>query len=234
MNAQSLAWRASSSRAARSSAARGLACPAVAATVRSSARRAATAIWTDRAASPRWTCPCPCPQVDAARSASLCLGRARCPSLTVTSSRPWRGASSSTAASQAGPSYHQWPSSSVSSAQQSSPPSGDAGDRPLHEVARVLARECQRGLAVVRVAGVAPRLEVVHGAAVVVAVGAVRRVAVAVVPDQLDGRPVDRHGHRAGLGRDRAAGGRSPAPRVWSTQNARTPWSARSRSSPGA
>ena len=37
----------------------------------------------------------------------------------------------------------------------------------------------------------------------VVAVGVVRRVAVAVVPDQLDGRPVDRHRHRAGLGRDR-------------------------------
>ena len=143
------------------------------------------------------------PQVEGASSSCWVSARSM-PSLTVTRSRPWRGASSSTAASQAGPSYHQWPSSSVSSAQQSSPPPATRSDRTLDEVARVLAGQRERRLAVVRPAGVVPRPEVVHGAAVVVAVGVVDRVAVAVVPDQLDRLPVDRHGHRPGLGGDRA------------------------------
>ena len=78
-----------------------------------------------------------------------------------------------------GPSYHQWPSSSVSSAQQTSPGrprSARVGveprDHPRHEVARVLARELQRVLVVVRLAAVVPRPQVVQGAPVVVAVAA--------------------------------------------------------------
>ena len=84
------------------------------------------------------------------------------PSDRVTSRTPCASASSNTAPSQAGPSYHQWPSSSVSSAQQRRPPSLRAASAgPRDEVARVLARELERGVVVVGPPGVAPRLQVV-------------------------------------------------------------------------
>ena len=72
----------------------------------------------------------------------------------------------------------------------------------LHEVAGVLAGERERRRVVVRVTGVAPWLQVVDRPAVVVPVGPARRIAVALVPHQLDRSPVDRHRHRPGLGGD--------------------------------
>ena len=174
MKAQSLACRASSSRAARSSAARGARVAGGGGHGAQLGAARGDRHLADRGASPRSTGPCRCPR-STAPARPRCGSTRSIPSLTVTSSSPWRGASSSTAASQAGPSYHQWPSSSVSSAQQSSPPSATRARGALHEVARVLAGERQRGLAVVGAAGVVPGLEVVDGAAVVVAVGAVRR-----------------------------------------------------------
>ena len=84
---------------------------------------------------------------------------------------------------------------------------------PGHEVAGVLARERQRRLVVVGLARVAPRPQVVNRAAPVVPVERMRRVAVLVVPDELDGLPVDRHGHRPRPRWRPAAGGRSPPPR---------------------
>ena len=106
-----------------------------AATVRSSARRAAkasSATWGESQVEKSLRAP----QVEASRSRRSAPTRSM-PSLSVTSSRPARGASSSTARSHCCPSYHQWPSSSVSSAQQSSPPAAEARGRALDEVARV-------------------------------------------------------------------------------------------------
>ena len=201
MNAQSLAWRASSSRAARSSAARGSAPAAAAATVRSSAARAAKASSATAGAS-QVERSFPLPQVEAASApldrlhqldalrdrdepqpaarAPRRARRAATPAPRTTSGRAARCRARSRAARRRA--------------------SVEPRARALDEVARVLARERERGRVVVGAAAVGPRLEVVDGAAVVVAVGAVGGVAGRVVPDELDRRPVDRHGHRAGIG----------------------------------
>ena len=91
------------------------------------------------------------------------------------SSRPWRSASSTTAASHAGPSCHQCPSSSVSSAQTREAAARQAPACARDEVGRV-ARACAGGGArgVVDAAVVGPRVVVARRAPVGVAVGARR------------------------------------------------------------
>ena len=195
MKDQSLDCMASSSRAARSSAACGAPWVATAATVRSSAARASKASSATAGAS-QVVKSLSLPQVEGA-SGRAAGSASSTPSDTVTSRTPCASASSNTARSQSSPSYHQWPSSSVSSAQQSRPPSASFSAARAHEVARVRARELERGVVVVRLAGVVPRLQVVDGPAPVVAVGAVRGVAALVAPDELDRLPVDRHAPRA-------------------------------------
>ena len=231
MKAQSLDWSASSSRAARSSAAPRRASRAAAATVRSSASRAregelghrrrvpgrevlvaAPARGRERALRPGSPARGPRRRSPArARAAAPPRAPRRAtPAPRTTSARAARCRARSTAARRR---------------------SSTRGGRARRSRARARARG-PAPPAVVGAAAVVPRLEVVEGAAVVVAVGAVSRVAARVVPHQLHRRPVDRHRHRARLVPP-ARAGRSPRP-VWSTQKARTPWSASSRSSPGA
>src|SRR4051794_23841979 len=116
MNAQSLAWSASSSRAARSSAAPPSPLEA-AASVRSSARRASNASPATRGES-QVLKSLSLPQLDATSGRSTGSIDSSAAG-SVTSSTPAAGASASTARRNSGPSYHQWPISSVSSAQQS-------------------------------------------------------------------------------------------------------------------
>ncbi len=107
------------------------------------------------------------------------------------------------------PSYHQCPSSSVSSAQTTN------GGRPRaaryasqrrddvsDEFAGVLSRSRASGLAVVRAAADRERPQAVERGRVVVPVDGIGRVPRAV-PDQRDRLPVDRHRDRAGRGRQR-------------------------------
>ena len=76
MKAQSLDWIASSSRAARSSAARGRACPDALATVRSSARRAAKAS-SATAGESQVDRSFPAPQLDGASAAAAGSARSK-------------------------------------------------------------------------------------------------------------------------------------------------------------
>ena len=102
-----------------------------------------------------------------------------------------------TAASQSGPSCHQSPSSSVSTANTQSPP---PATRSLTRATKSAASPAGRrrcALGVVGRAVVAPGAMAVRGERVVVAVGRVGGVAVAA-PDELDRRAVDRHEQRAG------------------------------------
>ena len=78
------------------------------------------------------------------------------------------------------------------------PAARDPLPRTGHEVRGVAARLCLGPRRVVHGAVVRPRLVVVVGAVVVVAVGPVRRVA-GVAPDELDRLAVDGHQQRARL-----------------------------------
>ena len=73
-----------------------------------------------RRGDPRWRSPCRRPSWTRGGRART-GGTRSTPSSSVTRSRPWEAASSNTASSQICPSYHQWPSSSVSSAKVSRP-----------------------------------------------------------------------------------------------------------------
>ena len=155
------------------------------------------------------------------------------PSTAATAGRPRHGASSGTAASQAGPSYHRMPGSRSRRAAGAGHLPPPAPRRRLHEDrARLLrARQLPRGLRVVGRAAVVPRSRSLKGAAVIVAVGLVGRDSPRS-PCQTARPSASRSAAPAGPA-SVATGTRwsKPATRVWSTQKARTPWSASSRSS---
>ena len=213
MKGQSLACSASSSRTAAGPAA------GPAATTSSSAARVANA--SSATCGPDQVDRSPSlPQLLAAsafRSSSISRApqrpagsRRSSASSSRTSSRPCREHSSTTASSHAIPSYHQCPSSSVSSAQTARPPPGRPAPSRLQalagagdEVRGVLPGERERALVVVGLAVVAPRRVVVDGVVVVVAVDAGGRVAV-VAPDERHRRAVDRHERHALLADERA------------------------------
>ena len=133
------------------------------------------------------------------------LRRAPARSHTVTSSSPAAAASSTTPASQAWPSYHQWPEQlGVERAGEQARAAAlrrvgvqARGARAPRSRARARAPAPARARGSYTPARVVPRAQVVHGAAVVVAVVGMHGVAAAVVPHQLHRLPVDRHGHRA-------------------------------------
>ncbi len=172
------------------------------------------------ARSPRWT----------GASSRAAGSTSSMPSDTVTSRTPCASASSSTARSQAWPSYHQWPSSSVSSAKQSRPPPASLGG------ARARSRVRARGRARARPRGRTARRRCStaagRGRCGPSSCGsAVRRVAVLVAPDELRRTP-SRSGRRPG----RPVARRQVVEALHAglvDAEARTPWSASSRSSPG-
>ena len=151
MNAQSLAWSASSSRAARSSAPGARSRPRRPPRCAAPPRRAPKASSATAGAVPRGQVLARAPAGRRELGRSHRLGPRSSPSETVTSASPWRRPRRARPPATAGPSYHQCPSSSVSSAQQSRPPPLAARSRRARRRSRARARaaSAQRGLVVV-------------------------------------------------------------------------------------
>ena len=180
----------------------------------------------------------PVPQVDSRRSALRGSWRASA-SGSVASASPARSASSITASSHTGPSYHQWPSSSVSSAQTTR--AGRARAARYASARRITwstkCAACSRarrvgGVAVVGPAAVRPCPHAVDRLRVVVPVDRVRRVA-AVVPHQRNRAPVERDGDRTARGDRLEVVERIGRPASGRRRKPRTPARARWSSTPG-
>ena len=181
------------------------------------------------------------PQLEAAAAAPRARG-ARRPRASVTSSTPCSAAAASTSSSQAGPSHHQCPSSSVSIAKTSSPrrprsaanrrqPGRDGGG----ELAgRARGRGPRGRVRVVRGRRRSPTGGPAQRLAMEVREGGVGRVAVER-PEPADRLPVDRERQRAGRGRDRRQRRRRRLVRALvGAEVARAPARPSSRSSPGS
>ena len=217
MNGQSLACSASSSRTA--------AVPArpAAATTSSSARARGERHVGDRGARPRREVAARCPSCTAARRSPRPPARPRSPAPARRGRARRRGAPARGPGARTPPPpppatrAPRTTSGRAARCRARRPPARPR-PRPLSpsapasrsraivratKSAGVLARERERRLVVVGLAGVVPRVVVVDGVVVVVAVGARGGVA-AVAPDERDRRAVDRHEPHARLGGDRA------------------------------